>query len=182
MLGFNDEINSLICDDDKRRWHLKHAIEKVYNNSPMTPEMLRELVVHSEDMGESYEDGVNAYIAGQVLDQYKIHENDDYWNAPSYARDSKSNVGHLEYKAEVSNQLDDIQRCKDAGFFDDKRPDTFWKACEGRVVASFPLEIITYIKHTYGLDQSDPDFMKQIKRIAYFHDDRILRACLVGEM
>ena len=170
-----------ISDEDKRRWHLRHAIDKVYANSAMTPELIREIAQHSEDMGHSSEDGLNNYIAGQVSNQYKIHVNDDYWNAPSYARDNKGDAAHLEYKVDVTEQLDNVQKCKDAGFFDDKREDTLWKACEGRVVASIPLEVMEYIKHNYGLDQSNPDFMKEIRRIAYFHDDRIIRACLVND-
>ena len=170
-----------ITDDDIRGFHLRNAVNKAYTNNSVDPTIFKTIAKHSIDTGVNQEDVLAEYVAHQVLQNYKLEENNEFWSKAAYAQKKNDTVAHLEYKADVTDQLENVQKCKDAGFFDDKREDTIWKACEGRVVASIPLEVMTYIKHYYGLDQSDPDFMKQIRRIAYFHDDRVIRACLVND-
>ena len=160
-----------MSEKDRQRHHMKRAMEEVYVNNRPSFEFQKRLQKYSRDTGQDPDDVLNDYMTKQVLSQYKFHIDEDAaWRTPSY----------LEYKADVTDQLDSVQTCKDAGIFDDKRPDSFWKAVEGRVTASFPLEVMTYIKHTYGLDQSNPDFMKEIRRLAYEKNDQVLRGCMVN--
>ena len=174
------DILQNMSDEDRQRYHMKRAVDEVYVNNPPDEEFRKKLQKYSQDTGQDPDEVLNRYMTWQVLSQYNLHINDDFWNAPAYQREKGGAGMHLEYNVDVQDQLESVQTCKDAGIFEDKRPDSFWKACEGRVVASIPLEVMTYVKHKYGLDQSQPDFMKEIRRLALERDDRVLRGCLVN--
>ena len=166
------DILGNMSDEERQRFHMKRAVDEVYVNNPPSTELHQQLLRQSRDIGRDPDEAMINYMTAQVLDQYKFHIDEDRW----WREDNC-----VEYKVDVTKQLDSVQTCKNEGVFDDKKKDTFWKACEGRVVASIPLEVITYIKHQYGLDQSDPDFMKEIRRLALVHDDQVLRGCLVND-